>query len=501
MKHAKALQSKSSLRVEDQRAGEKAAMIPLKLVLPIHSPIDSGKPPLFIKIANELVRLGVDVIPVTFGYYSKKLLEENFKRPERTSYDIVEFMRRTPTPTEEEMQLLEREYGSPNFMLIYYASYMRSYTEFCRLLVAHIKFWEYLMETERPTALFEEGVGGPELVLGAICKRYGVRLLNMQSARLTNRVVIKHNVYDDWEKTALIFRQLQRRSLTLEERQQAANFLSSFLASQDYPSYMKRRNEMTSPQFLLRTSLHRVRTLIRWATEKARSGYSSENPLVESVNMLAWLIRYLLYTKIVSFWDSPPHEDKYVLFPLHFEPEVTVGMYAPFFSDQLFVAGIISKSLPVDYRLYVREHPSMARRGFRPTSFYRQLRRIPQVRLISPAIPIHDLIRNAAAVVVLTSTTGLEAIFYGKPVIVLGNPFYKSSRLCYTVEDLNTLPLVVRKALEGKAADRETVLKFIVAILQGTYEGEIVWTLESSYSKNNVERLCGAILAEMKTSS
>jgi hypothetical protein len=481
-------------------AVRRAAAVPLKLVLPIHSPLDSGKPPLFIKIANELVELGVDVIPVTFGYYSRKFLEENFNGPERASYDVVEFMRHTTTPTEEEMQLLERKYGSPNFMLIYYASYLHSYGEFCRLLVAHIKFWECLMETERPTALFEEGVGGAELVLGAICKRYGVKLLNMQSARLTNRVVIKHNVYDDWEKTRLIFSQLQRRPLTLEERQQAANFLSSFLASRDYPSYMK-RDRMTSLQFLVRTSLHRVRTLIRWATEKARSGYSSENAMVESVNMLAWLIRYLVYTKLASFWDTPSNDDKYVLFPLHFEPEVTVGMYAPFFSDQVFVAEIVSKSLPVGYRLYVREHPSMARRGFRPTSFYRQMRRIPQVRLISPGIPMHDLIRNAAAVVVLTSTTGLEAIFYGKPVIVLGNPFYKSSGLCYTVEDLNTLPVVVRKAVEGKALDRETVLKFIVAILHGTYEGEIVWTLEPSYSKNNIGKLCQAILAEMITSS
>jgi hypothetical protein len=486
----------------DDQSTRKAGAASMRLVLPIHSPLDSGKPPLFVELANKLTEEGVDVIPVTEGWYSRKFARENFCRPERVSYDIVDFVRLTPRPTEQEMRSYEEKYGSPNFMQIYYASRgainARTFAEFRRQLVAHIKFWENLIETEKPSALLDE-IGGLGLVLGEICRTYGVTLLNVQPARMSGRTVIKHNVYDEWERVSLAFRQLKQRSLTAEERRQAVSFLDGFLMSRVYPNYVQTTQTRTGRGGAFGLVLNKARKLHDWTVERAKSGYLPVNPVyVESVNWLVSTVRYQVYTRLAKFWDTPVHGEKYVLFPLQYQPEASLGVWASFFCDQVFVAEILCKALPMDYKLYVREAPSMANRGLRATSFYKEIKKNPQARLISPLVSIHDLIENAALVVVLSGTTGLEALFYEKPVIVLGNPFYKFSGLCYTVENLNALPNVVKRALEGKLVDREILLKFIVSTLQGTYGAEFFWGLQASLSKENVTRLCDAVLTEMK---
>ena len=49
---------------------------------------------------------------------------------------------------------------------------------------------------------------------------------------------------------------------------------------------------------------------------------------------------------------------------------------------------------------------------------------MPNVRLVAPHTSSHELIRRAEAIAVISSTVGLEALLYGKPVLTLGQPFY-----------------------------------------------------------------------------
>ena len=108
----------------------------------------------------------------------------------------------------------------------------------------------------------------------------------------------------------------------------------------------------------------------------------------------------------------------YVFFPLHVEPESSMGMMAPEMNEQLACIEFLAKNLPAGVRLVVKEH--LAAVGRRPRDFYRTLLDIPNVVMLSPHAYALDVARGARAVAVITGTLGLEAAVLGVPVISFG---------------------------------------------------------------------------------
>lgn len=108
----------------------------------------------------------------------------------------------------------------------------------------------------------------------------------------------------------------------------------------------------------------------------------------------------------------------YVFFPLHVEPESSVGLMSPEMNEQLACIELLAKNLPAGVRLVVKEHlPAIGRR---PRDFYTTLLDIPNVVMLSPHAYALDVARSARAVAVITGTLGLESAVLGVPVISFG---------------------------------------------------------------------------------
>ena len=110
---------------------------------------------------------------------------------------------------------------------------------------------------------------------------------------------------------------------------------------------------------------------------------------------------------------------KYIYFPLQFQPEETIDVIAPYFSNQIETARQVAMSLPDDYTLVVKEHPAMV--GLRPPSYLKKIARTANVKLIDYRIPSETVLKGADLVVSPSSTTVSEAAFYRVPSIQLGN--------------------------------------------------------------------------------
>lgn len=110
---------------------------------------------------------------------------------------------------------------------------------------------------------------------------------------------------------------------------------------------------------------------------------------------------------------------KFAYFPLQFQPEDTIDVTAPYFSNQLETARKIAMSLPRDYTLVVKEHPAMV--GLRTPSYIEKVSRTPNVKLIDYRINSENIIKKADLIISPNSTTSAEAAFYYKPAIQLGN--------------------------------------------------------------------------------
>lgn len=148
--------------------------------------------------------------------------------------------------------------------------------------------------------------------------------------------------------------------------------------------------------------------------------------------------RYLYKTK--TLFENPVENEPYVYMPLHLIPESSTFSMAPFWINELTTIEAVSKSLPAGWRLYVKEHQSML--GERSMAFYKQVKKIPNVRLVR--FNYYDdpkpWIENARAVVTITGTSAYEAALLGKPAFVFGDVPFAVIKGVTRVRDIEKLP-------------------------------------------------------------
>jgi len=138
---------------------------------------------------------------------------------------------------------------------------------------------------------------------------------------------------------------------------------------------------------------------------------------------------------------------KTVFFPLHLEPEIALMGISPEFTNSLEAISWISKSLPANYLLIVKEHPLSY--GVRSKTYYDFLRQIPNVMLSHPKIDSWDWIKKSSFVATITGTAGFESVYFNKPILSFG--MHQVINKLPTVQyasDYNTTKIAVKKILK-----------------------------------------------------
>ncbi len=147
--------------------------------------------------------------------------------------------------------------------------------------------------------------------------------------------------------------------------------------------------------------------------------------------------------------------EKNITFFLQAEQERALLISAPFFTNQIETIRHIIKSLPVGYKLIVKEHPAMELRGWRDISEYREIIDIPNVIMIHPDVDSLELIKDSELVISINSTAGFEALFFNTPSINFQRRGYSQISSSFVVGELNDLPKLIRKALKTQVNPQE----------------------------------------------
>jgi hypothetical protein len=90
-----------------------------------------------------------------------------------------------------------------------------------------------------------------------------------------------------------------------------------------------------------------------------------------------------------------------------------------------------------DYHFYLRIHPNLSGVSFRYHNDLKQLDREHNNITVIHAddkVSTYDLMDHANLIVVFGSTTGVEATYWGKPVILIGPAIYREFDICYKPE-------------------------------------------------------------------
>ncbi|WP_192036949.1 hypothetical protein [Halomonas sp. YLGW01] len=139
---------------------------------------------------------------------------------------------------------------------------------------------------------------------------------------------------------------------------------------------------------------------------------------------------------------------KYFIYPLHFHPEASTLVKGRWINNQLQIIEFISKSLPSDCVLLVKEHKVSI--GRRERSFYDEVVKHHNVMLVSHKLNPHDLIKRSCGVVTISSSMGLEAIFHDKAVICFGDVFYNQVSGVVNARNIAKMNEYVLEALDFK---------------------------------------------------
>jgi hypothetical protein len=130
---------------------------------------------------------------------------------------------------------------------------------------------------------------------------------------------------------------------------------------------------------------------------------------------------------------------------------------------------MVADMLPQGLDLVLKEHPVSI--GRNPVSFLRRLTRRENVHLVEPHASSHELIRRSRAVVVISSTVGLEALLHRRPVLTMGQPFYSGYGVTVDVDSFRELPQAILRVLDF-APDPERTLQVLHAMMRSTLAGK-----------------------------
>lgn len=195
----------------------------------------------------------------------------------------------------------------------------------------------------------------------------------------------------------------------------ARAWLAEFRHRPAPPEYMGAARRMTfeAPSPVLLAALA-WRTLSRRKPEALAYPYPAERLVFEVRRWLGTLPAMRpRFASPCDVGDAP-----FAYYALHYEPEMSVSAASPGLTDQLAIVEAISKAIPADWQVVVKEHVPML--GRRSAHFHRRLAGMPNVVAVTPFADGFSLLRDASVVITLTGTVGMESVLLGRPTVFLG---------------------------------------------------------------------------------
>ena len=105
---------------------------------------------------------------------------------------------------------------------------------------------------------------------------------------------------------------------------------------------------------------------------------------------------------------------------------------------------------------------------YRPTQYYKELKKIPNLKLLDPKTSSLELILKSKIVTTIAGTAGFEAALLKKPAVTFGDIFYNTLSFVKRCREIENLPTIIEQQLKRFAYDNEEVINLLSAIFEDT---------------------------------
>ena len=315
-----------------------------------------------------------------------------------------------------------------------YIRYKYAYRDAEKILLGLIKYWEDLIQSSHATYIVSDCIIGADNFIGMVVgRKVGVPYISIQTSRLEKyrSYISLGEGYRSVEYDKLIE---EKYVASDEEIKNTEKFIQAYIEKRQQPFYISSKaNESKQIGKLTIFYLLRLKNISYLWDKRFKNKYNIHDYKGQkmAITPLQEAMRRIFIQK---YFHNPDYNEDYILFPLHFQPEASTCVYARKYENQLFFIEQLSKSIPAGKVLYVKEHS--VRQGHKPLSFYKEVEKLSNVKLISPDVNAHEIMKHASFLVCLTSTMGFEALMHGKTVFICGNSFYEDFSGVVKIKDV-----------------------------------------------------------------
>ncbi len=227
---------------------------------------------------------------------------------------------------------------------------------------------------------------------------------------------------------------------------------------------------------------------------QARGGkyWSWKKELIEALRnpklFLSLLYKRKLYKTFNSLIQTPDLTQKYIVFFLHYQPERTSLPEGGIYGQQWMIIRQLSMSLPKNWTLLVKEHPSTFTGRYdvryRRPEYYKHISNLPNTKLVSIETDTFDLIDSSRFIVTITGTVGVQSLMRGVPVIVFGCASYRQFKdSVFYIDNIDDLIYLFNKDDERKVHPND-VCKYLHNINSYSISGSIVYKNFAVYDQS-----------------
>ena len=386
----------------------------------------------------------------------KKFFEEQKKVPFKQSWYYHDQIKKIDEePDIEYLENFEKKYNINLWKLainerIFYRFnrlYKFSRKEILQILEQECKFFEKIIDELKPDFFLTYD---PPLhhhkLFHDLCLAKGIKVLGMYTTRIGKRSIIAErgeNFEFGVELDDVKF--LNRNFDELRKYKESLNY------SETMKEYLQGRNKSKSDQ------LRALSDYVLYSdSDNTKNNYSyyGRNKFCVVIDALKFSCKQKYRENFIerNLEKNVDLTTPFVYFPLSVDEELNLLHYAPFYTNQIEVLRHVAKSIPIGFRLLVKEHPAMRVRGWRSISEYKEIQDIPNLHLLHPKFSTEELYKNCSLLVSIRGTSAFDVAFFEKPSIIFGDLPFGILPSVEKVQSIESLPKMINESLKKKVS-------------------------------------------------
>lgn len=286
----------------------------------------------------------------------------------------------------------------------------KSQEDFCKIAnVLFINIEKILKEKNIDVSISQISSCLPIRIVSFIIKWLGKKHIYNDSYPLEKNKFIISDIDESWNSSLIDFYWNNDNEKDINKK-----------SIDEYISWFTKKNEMIYKPIVPKVfSFKNFKSLLKLIKEFEFKWHSS------FVNRIIFHLKQVFQSKLWKIfikYDKIDNTEKYIFFPIHVSEDAQILVRNQHYFDQINLIEIIARQLPLDYKIYTKEHP--ANIWWIWIKWLNRIRNNHKLKLINPLENSQELIENSKWVLVINWSAWLEALARKKPLIVLWEAFY-----------------------------------------------------------------------------